>query len=111
MLLVALALSVIVGLLRGGKLSRFGDFNLRNVELIVLAFLAQAALRVGGPMGWHFLRGPAQAIYAVSFLVLAYAVWSNRKTSGVLWILAGITMNFVAIMANGGKMPVSGPLW
>lgn len=111
MLLVVLALSLIVGLLRGGKISRFGDFNLKNVGLIVLAFLVQAALRLAGPMGWNFLRGLAWTIYAVSFLMLAYAIWGNRKTAGVPWILAGVIMNFVAIMANGGKMPVSGRLW
>ena len=111
MLLVALALSLIVGLLRGGKISRFGDFSLKNVELIVLAFLVQVALRLAGPMGWNFLRGLAWAIYAVSFLMLAYAIWGNRQTAGVPWILAGVIMNFIAIMANGGKMPVSGRLW
>jgi hypothetical protein len=43
------------------------------------------------------------AVYAVGL----YVLWLNRKEKGFWWIFAGVALNFIVMLVNGGKMPVS----
>ncbi len=42
-------------------------------------------------------------VYAAGLILL----WLNRKEKGFWWIFAGVSMNFLVMLLNGGKMPVS----
>ncbi|MEP7379049.1 MAG: MFS transporter, partial [Chloroflexota bacterium] len=43
------------------------------------------------------------------FGILAVALWLNRRLPGLLAVFVGVVANGVAIVANGGWMPVWGP--
>jgi len=107
MLLDALVISLIVALLRGGKLRRLAELPLKRVELIVLAFLIQFLLSWGGERGVVFLSKWGIYLYIGSYILLLIAIWYNRDIKEMIIFGMGITFNFLAILANGGQMPVS----
>ena len=107
MLLDALVISLIIALLRGGKLRRLAELPLKRVELIVLAFLIQFLLSWGGERGVVFLLKWGVYLYIVSYVLLLVAIWYNRHIKEMIIFGIGIACNFLAILANGGHMPVS----
>ena len=48
-----------------------------------------------------------KAVLIISYLLLIFVLVKNWRFFSVRLILLGVTMNFIAIMANGGLMPVS----
>lgn len=99
-------ISIIIGLLRNGKLSSLSQISLKRIELIVLAFLIQAGLIFLGSRKIGFVLNYSSYALAFSYVVLLIAVWYNGKLKGMKIIALGIAFNFMVIMANGGRMPI-----
>ena len=100
-ILLVLAVSVIVGLLRGGKLRNLTEIRVRAWWLLLVGFGSQLVAEFL-PTSRHSL---AVALVLVSYLPLLLFVWLNRECAG-LWIAGiGILINFTVIAVNGG-MPV-----
>jgi hypothetical protein len=87
-----------------------------------LAALSQ--IRINGGLIFPLLLGIQLLLYALHgkisiiekyngymFMVVyaagLYMLWLNRKEKGFWWIFAGVALNFIVMLANGGKMPVS----
>jgi hypothetical protein len=101
-----IALAIVVGLLRGGSLRNFAALPLRWVPLIIASFVLQLFLFT------PFLHRPLIAVaveplYLLSMAMAAVWVALNWRIPGMPLIALGLFMNFVAIAANGGHMPVS----
>lgn len=98
-LIAVLVVSVIVSILRGGKLSNLPDIYARGWWLLFIGFGMQiVANAVGSPR-------MAVALLLTSYVVLLGMVWLNRSEAG-MWIAGiGLLMNFIVISANNG-MPV-----
>lgn len=102
-------LSIIIGLLRRGSLKKLGEIPIKKLEIIFLSFVIRYF-----PL---FLKGPlkgyvADYILAISFIsygLLLYSLLSNWHLKPLRIVTLGVLLNFLAIIANGGKMPVS--LW
>jgi hypothetical protein len=99
-------ISIIIGLLRKGKLSSLSQISLKRTELLVLAFLIQAGLIFLGSRKIEFVLIYSSYALAFSYVVLLIAVWYNKKLKGMKIIALGIAFNFIVIVANGGHMPV-----
>lgn len=99
-------ISIIIGLLRNGKLSSLSQISLKRIELIVLACLIQAGLIFLGPKKIKFILDYSSYMIIFSYIVLLLAVWNNKKLKGMKIISLGIVFNFIVIVANGGHMPV-----
>jgi len=99
-------ISIIIGLLRNGKLSRLSQISLTKIELIVLACLIQAGLIFLGSKKVKFVLDYSSYMIILSYIVLLLAVWYNKKLKGIKIITLGIILNFIVILANGGHMPV-----
>jgi len=99
-------ISIIIGLLRNGKLSSLSQISLKRIELIVLAFLIQAGLIFLGSRKIGFVINYSSYALAFSYVVLLIAVWYNEKLKGMKIIALGIAFNFMVIVANGGRMPI-----
>lgn len=99
-------ISIIIGLLRNGKLSSLSQISLKKTELIVLACLIQAGLNFLGPRNIKFVLDYSSYMIIFSYIVLLLAVWYNKKVKGINFIALGIIFNFIVIVANGGHMPV-----
>ncbi|MBA3063458.1 MAG: hypothetical protein FP833_11005 [Atribacteria sp.] len=99
-------ISIIIGLLRNGKLSSLSQISLKRIELIVLACLIQAGLIFLGSKKVKFVLDYSSYMIIFSYIVLLLAVWNNKKLKGMKIISLGIVFNFMVIVANGGHMPV-----
>lgn len=107
MFYIAIVIALVVGLLTGGKLSRFADAQLRWFPLIFLSLVAQygpAALQNFGliTVGWW---GPY--LHILSYLMLLPALLANFRFVGARWFALGAALNLAVIVANGGRMPAS----
>jgi len=104
--LYIIIISIIIGLLRNGKLSSLSQISLKKIELIVLACLIQAGLIFLGSRETKFVLDFSSSMIIFSYIVLLLAVWHNKELKGMNFIALGIIFNFVVIIANGGHMPV-----
>ncbi len=99
-------ISIIIGLLRNGKLSSLSQISLMRIELIVLACLIQGGIIFLGPRQIKFVIDYSSYMIIFSYIVLLLAVWYNKKLKGMKIIFLGIVFNFIVITANSGHMPV-----
>ena len=99
-------ISIIIGLLRRGKLSSLSQISLTRMELIVIACLIQAGLIFLGSRKIKFILDYGSYMIIFSYIVLLLAVCYNKKLKGMKIISLGIVFNFIVIVANGGHMPV-----
>ena len=99
-------ISIIIGLLRNGKLSSLSQISLKRIELIVLACLIQGGLIFLGSRKVKFVLDYSSYMIIFSYIVLLFAVWYNKELKGINFIALGIIFNFIVIVANGGHMPV-----
>ncbi|MDQ6600391.1 DUF5317 domain-containing protein [Bacillus salipaludis] len=99
-------LSFIVGFLRKGNVRALAHLKLKwgwmfplllAIELTVF-FLQNHFKFLGEVSGSIYI-----AVYVIGLLFL----WMNRKNPGFLLILAGVFLNFLVMVMNGGRMPVS----
>jgi hypothetical protein len=96
--LVALALSVLVGLLAGGRISNLASSRIRW-PFLAPAGLALQLLPVPG-------RVLPMALLFVSFALLLTFALANIRTVGFALIVAGLALNFAVIAIDGG-MPIT----
>ncbi len=102
--LVFVGLAILVGLFTGGRLSRL----VYNTARLRLAWLAPLALI----LQWVFFELPGMDRHDLVFAghLLTYGliipfVWANRKAPGMPLLAAGLGLNLLVIILNGG-MPV-----
>jgi len=98
--------SIIIGLLRKGKLSSLSQISMKKIELIVLACLIQGGIIFLGSKEIKFVLDYSPYMIIFSYIVLLLAVWYNKTLKGIKIIALGIIFNFIVIVANGGHMPV-----
>ncbi|MBA2275510.1 MAG: MFS transporter [Chloroflexi bacterium] len=97
---------LLLGLLLGGRLDSLINVRLRFALLILVAvvvrFGTQAALAQQVALV-ELLRAP---LFALAFIVLAAALWLNRRHPGLSLVAIGVAANGIAIAVNAGFMPV-----
>lgn len=105
LLLWALPFGILVGYLRGGRLSHLAKLELRQAWLVLVALIIQLLifpLRSGAqpliPIGTEYFHLVSYTLLAV-FVVLNWRVW------GILAMGVGMLLNFAVITSNGGYMP------
>jgi len=98
---LALVGGVVIGLARGGSLAALSRVRVHQPWLLagvaVVLVLARAEPRLNGP-GW-----------VVATVLLAGFAAANSRLPGLSLLLAGLALNTIVIVANGGQLPVS--LW
>ncbi len=98
------ALGLIAGLLTGGRLDNLLKRRLRWPLIVVAAFLVKE-LELRSPLGTS-PAGPA--VYVISlFVLIAWTVWHRNELPGIGLVAVGMSMNAIATLANGGRMPVA----
>ena len=109
LLLYFIAAGVIVGRLRGGRLSalasvrfRWWGLALAGLGFQLVLFSRPVAERVGD-------AGPA--LYVASSLAVFVAMLRNLGLPGFPLIAIGAALNLTVIVANGGYMPSSPDAW
>ena len=109
MLILSLGLGLIGGLVAGGRIDNLASVRLRLVQLLflglVLRYATQFAIENGNALA-DALRLP---LFATGFLLLLIGLWVNREKAGLPLAFVGILLNAIAIVTNGGYMPVWEP--
>jgi MFS family permease len=108
-LIAGIVLGFALGLLLRGRAGNLLGAELRWPGALFGAVL----LRFGTELAVRNAFEPAEALrlplYAAAFALLLAAVWHNRALPGMLVVLVGATANGLAIVVNGGWMPVWRP--
>lgn len=104
-ILYAVLAGLLLGLVSGGSPARLGDLRFRWAPLIALGMAIQVAL-FSSPLG-NALGDAAAPVYVLSNVAVLVAVGVNLAIPGLVMVLAGGTSNLLAIIANGGYMPVT----
>ena len=105
-LLQALAIAILVGVLRGGRPSQLMLVPLRWPALPLFASAAQfLVVRLGD--GQRAAPDLLAGILLLSNLALLLMVWVNRHIPGMALLGVGLILNLVVMLANGGAMPIS----
>lgn len=103
--LLAAALGLAVGLLRGGSLERLAALPIRWPWVAALAWVAQVVLFTS-PLA-PLLEPVAPLVHGASLAVLAVVMVANRHLPGLALFGAGLLLNALVFATNGGFMPVS----
>jgi hypothetical protein len=106
-MLVVLTVSIFVGLARGGKLSAFADLDLKLRGVLIAGFLIQVLVFSSFWQGRPDTKALTVYAYILSNLLLLVGLLSNLRIPGVSLLTIGLLANALAIIMNGGHMPVS----
>jgi len=108
LLLAAIAAGLCVGLAWAGWQRRpYQVPALRSTWLAFAAFLPQLLIAYF-PATRHLLADwLASLVLLISLGLFAAFAWRNRHIPGMPILLAGLTLNFLVMAANGGWMPIS----
>lgn len=106
MLVLAVVISIIMGLSRGGRLCGLAELNLKGWPCYVLAGLIQFLVSSDSVPAVK-TQGPT--LYAISFVILLFGSLLDIGMKGLKLVALGVSMNGLAVAANHGKMPVMAP--
>ena len=87
--------------LAGGRLSRLACLRVRGIWLALGALVLQIVMTSGVDAPHAVFVG----MHAVSYAMVAWALWLNRAVPGLLLIALGGATNAVVIALNGGTLP------
>jgi hypothetical protein len=99
-------ISFIVGVLRKGNLRAFSQLNLKWGWVFPLLLVVQLAV-FSFQNNSEFLGQLSGSIYIVVYIVGLIFLFLNRKHPGFILIFIGVFLNFIVMVLNGGRMPVS----
>jgi len=108
-LIGSLVLGLVLGLLAGGKIENLASVRLRLVQAVFIGLFLRYATQFALELG----SGPADSLrlplFSAGFLFLLAGLWANREQPGLVLAFVGILLNAVAMITNGGYMPVWQP--
>ena len=103
----AVAVALVAGLLLGGTPAALGELRLQRLWLAYVAIALQVVAFPSGTLPWATPDGVARALWLFSYGLLIAMIAANRHVRGIAVVGAGLACNLVAIVANGGLMPVT----
>ncbi|HYI07291.1 MAG TPA: MFS transporter, partial [Reyranella sp.] len=109
MIVLGILAGLVAGLIAGGKIGRLIDVRLRWVGLIFLALALRIGTQVAIANGVDIVEQLRLPLYGAAFGLLVAGLWANREHPGLLAVAVGAAANGIAIVVNGGWMPVWPP--
>jgi len=106
-LLIAMALSIGVALVRGGRFRHLQGMSLRYGWLAFVAVAIQIGVIYFVPDRSGASLNPRVWLLVASHLLLIAVVALNLRIPGLWLIGVGLGLNLAAMLANGGYMPVT----
>jgi uncharacterized membrane protein (Fun14 family) len=97
---------LIVGFLRRGSLRGFLDVRLKYGWMFPILLVVQLVMyRLQNQYDWAASMSTYMfmLVYIIGFVFL----WLNRKERGFIILMIGAFLNFLVMLVNGGRMPVS----
>ncbi len=114
MIVEAVVLSLIVGLLRKGKLKRLGLVDVKVIYLFFFGAMIQILLfRMADAGGTGFnlwIYNQFYWLHILSYVIITLPLVLNANYMGFRFMAIGTIFNLIPIMFNEGKMPVRVPV-
>ncbi|MDP2872893.1 MAG: DUF5317 domain-containing protein [Bacillota bacterium] len=105
--LLVVALSLLVGLLRGYRIGDLFSHRFRGMPLFFGSLAIQLILGTARAEATLWIRAAAPLLNLGSMGLLVLALILNHELWGARFAALGVFANVAVIFANGGKMPVS----
>ncbi|WP_284036559.1 DUF5317 domain-containing protein [Neobacillus sp. 114] len=99
-------LSLIVGFIRKGNLRGLAQLKLKWGWIFPLLLIVQIITFVY-QNDIKFLGKASESIYMVVYIIGLLFLFLNRNHKGFMIIFIGVFLNFLVMVVNGGRMPVS----
>jgi MFS transporter, DHA3 family, macrolide efflux protein len=109
MLIGGILLGLIAGLLAGGSIGNLASIRLRWIGLLFFAVGVRFATEWAIGAGFEAVDRARLPLFGMSFGLLLAGLWANRAQPGLTLAFVGILLNTIAILANGGHMPIWQP--
>lgn len=110
MFIEAILLSLIIGLIRGGKLRRFRGINHKTLWGLILGMLIQYILiflnRIEEMKSIDNILVYTREIIVISYILILIGIITNIKFRSLGALLVGFVLNFITLATNGWKMPI-----
>lgn len=100
----AIVLGLIIGLIRGGRISKLKEFRLSYVNLFLFGFMLQIVPFFLAKI--EFIRLNAALISFVGYLLVFLFLVLNHKKKGLPLMILGSFMNIFIMLLNSLKMPI-----
>ena len=94
--MVLLVLSVIVALMRGGKLQPLPKFAMSGILLLAIAM----------EISTIWLAAISPELVSISYVLILFFLWRNWNYIEFRIIAIGASLNALVVWVNGGMMPV-----
>ncbi len=93
---------MVIGWARGGRVEALGQASLRGVPVLGAALVLVVLPRVVPvpPIGDRVMQ-------AGGYLAALVVLWQNRAYAWTVLIFAGLGLNSLVIVLNGGRMPIT----
>jgi len=105
-ILIGAITGLLLGLLLGGRVGSLVNVRLQFALLILLALVVRFGTQAALAAEIAYMEALRAPLLAVAFGVLTVALWLNRRHPGLSLVALGVAANGIAILANGGFMPV-----
>jgi MFS family permease len=109
MLIGGILLGLILGLAAGGSFGNLARVQLRWVGVLLVAVILRFGTEYLLGRGNQLVDALRFPLFAVAFGLLLAGLWVNRSQPGLRLAFVGILLNTIAILANGGHMPIWAP--
>lgn len=109
MILSGIALGLLVGILAGGNIGNLVSVRLRWAALLFIAVIVRVLTEAALTRGLDLAEALRLPLFVLTYALLLAALWANRRHPGMIVAFVGILLNGIAIIANGGYMPVWAP--
>ena len=99
-------ISIVIPLLRGGRLIRLANVPFRYAFLVIISLIFRLIIN----SAWwneHGTRSWTPWLMATTLFILVVWFSINRQLPGMIILGAGLLLNLIVIIANGGYMPAS----
>lgn len=108
-IVVATLIGILSVKLRGGKLKRLAQLELKHLWVIWVAIVVQTLVfEVRSPL---LTETVVEVVHLGTYLTAFAFLWLNRHIPGAILIGLGAGANAAAIFANGGVMPANASAW
>jgi hypothetical protein len=101
------AAGLLIGVLLGGRVRALARLRIRSWWLAYLAIALQIAAFPSGVFPWSTPDSVASVLWVSSYAALGALIVRNIRVPGLAIVGIGQMCNLVAIVANGGHMPVT----
>ncbi|NLJ78686.1 MAG: DUF5317 domain-containing protein [Tissierellia bacterium] len=112
MLIEAIIISIVVGIIRGGKLRRLKALTRRGMWILIFGIAIQYILFLLsglGDMDMNMVNGIvsySREIQILSYILILLGIAVNMRYRASKLLLGGYLMNFMAVWGNHWKVPI-----